>query len=235
MFEGNSNLKSRAAGFERILEHGEREKWWDGIGGGDADDDVTGRVTKTATTAATIPAMGGRSLGARAAVTAAALHFDQSSTSPSPSPGVSLVLSSYPLISPSGDVRDQILLALPQNVDVLFISGDNDSMCPLDRLQAVREKMKAPSWLVVVKGADHGMKIKGGKDLKTGCERVGLVCGWLAWRWCTDRDQHSQGQRASKGQGKKDDGRQMTVRWDGNLHSVILDRWDGSEEHVIWE
>ncbi|KIV93123.1 hypothetical protein PV10_04362 [Exophiala mesophila] len=232
MFEGNSNLKSRAAGFERILEHGGREKWWDGMGVGNADD-KTGRVRKTATTA-TIPAMGGRSLGARAAVTAA-LQLDQSSTSPSPSPRVSLVLSSYPLISPSGDVRDQILLALPQNMDVLFISGDNDSMCPLDRLQAVRAKMKAPSWLVVVKGADHGMKVKGGKDLKTGCERVGLVCGWLAWRWCSDRDEHRQGQGESKGQGKKDDGRQMTVRWDGDLHSVVLDGWDGSEEQVIWD
>lgn len=223
MFEGNSNMKSRAAGFGRMLEHGEKEKWWWLRGENDDKTDTRG----------TTPALGGRSLGARAAVAAALDLLDPPSRT-GRSGLVSLVLSSYPLVSPAGDVRDQILLALPHNVDVLFVSGDNDSMCPLDRLQAVRDKMKAPSWLVVVKGADHGMKVKGGKDLKTGCERVGLVCGWLAWRWCTDRDGDREGDGPTREQGKKGQGRQMTVRWDGDLGRVVLNGWDGTEEEVVW-
>ena len=70
-----------------------------------------------------------------------------------------LVLVSYPLQGPK-DVRDQILLDLSKEVEVLFIVGDRDGMCPLDLLNDVRGQMKARSRLIVVRGADHGMNAR---------------------------------------------------------------------------
>lgn len=80
-------------------------------------------------------AVGGRSMGSRAAIMA---RSDQV-----------LILVSYPLVAKT--IRDQLLLDLPK-VDVLFIIGTNDKMCPMDELNKVREKMKATSWLLRVEG-----------------------------------------------------------------------------------
>ncbi|EXJ60907.1 hypothetical protein A1O7_05060 [Cladophialophora yegresii CBS 114405] len=135
-------------------------------------------------------AYGGRSMGARAAVMAS--HVDEDVKM--------LVLVSYPLVSPAGDVRDKILLEIRPDVDVLFISGDQDSMCDLDMLDKVRGKMKARSWLVRVRGADHGMNLRGGKKLKEGTEAVGATTGKVAAVWIKERD-------AEK--------REMELSWDG--------------------
>lgn len=91
--------------------------------------------------------LGGRSMGARAATMAITESTDH------------LVLVSYPLHT-AKDLRDTILLALPPSIKVIFVIGDRDSMCDLDRLEPVREKMKCKTWRVVVQGADHGMHIK---------------------------------------------------------------------------
>ncbi len=91
----------------------------------------------------------------------------------------SVILVSYPLVSPIGEVRDQILLELPQKPDVLFISGENDNMCDFERLNEVRRQMMPRSWLVVVKGADHGMNVKP----KKGTKAVGVETGKLAAEW----------------------------------------------------
>lgn len=71
-----------------------------------------------------------------------------------------LVCLGYPLVAPGGAVRDEVLLEL--ETPVLFVQGTRDAMCPLERLAAVRERMKAPSELHVVDGGDHSLKASAG-------------------------------------------------------------------------
>ncbi|MCJ1241517.1 hypothetical protein MMC14_009522 [Varicellaria rhodocarpa] len=121
---------------------------------------------------------GGRSMGARAAVMTATkktLH---------------LVLVSYPLHA--GDqMRDQILLDLPSSIKVVFMIGERDSMCNLEKLEAVRDEMKCKTWRVVVKNADHGMNVKP----KVATTKVGKLCGNIAAKWLSncDDEEHSEG------------------------------------------
>lgn len=146
-FQGNMNLKGRVNSFQAVIEH-ENVK----------------------------PALGGRSMGARAAVIAAS----------EPDSGIeSVILASFPMVgAQKGDSREQILLDLPDNVDVLFISGSNDLMCDMDHLRKVTKKMKASSWIVEVQGADHGMSIKS----KAGVEPIRKYQGTLAAKWLDERD-----------------------------------------------
>ncbi|KAJ4302755.1 hypothetical protein N0V90_001645 [Kalmusia sp. IMI 367209] len=119
--------------------------------------------------------LGGRSMGARAAALAATEVLASK-----PECRISLVLESYPL--QSGDaIRDMELLSLPSGVRVLFIIGEKDSMCPLDMLEGVREKMKADSRRVVVRGADHSMHVKGvsaEEEKMLGMEAGVYAAGW---------------------------------------------------------
>lgn len=140
-FKGSSNLKNRTSAFQTACEH---EKF--------------------------STALGGRSMGSRAAV----LGMNDDTKK--------LVLCSYPL-NDGKNTRDQILLNLEEDVKVLFMIGDKDGMCDLKELENVRKEMKAKSWLVVVKGADHGMKVnKGGTDV------VGVLAGKVAAGWVTEED-----------------------------------------------
>ncbi|MCJ1468076.1 hypothetical protein MMC07_006702 [Pseudocyphellaria aurata] len=91
--------------------------------------------------------LAGRSMGARAAVMAAS---DATSR---------LILVSYPLHT-NKEVRDQILVNLAPEMQVIFVSGDRDNMCELQRLEAVRGKMRCKTWRIVVEGADHGMNMR---------------------------------------------------------------------------
>ena len=110
---------------------------------------------------------GGRSMGARAAIMAATDDTTH------------LALISYPLHN-NNAVRDQILLDLPADKRVIFISGDHDSMCDLKKLASVRSKMKCKTWLCVVQGADHGMKMKPAKASKEMVQKTGeIVAEWL--------------------------------------------------------
>ena len=112
-------------------------------------------------------ALGGRSMGARAAV----MSVKDETTH--------LVLVSYPLQS-GKDVRDQILLDVPEHVKVVFVSGDKDSMCDLERLEAVRRKMKCKTWRVVVQDADHGMNVRPKAGTENVVRKTGeVVAGWL--------------------------------------------------------
>jgi len=144
-FQGTMNLKSRVKSFYTIIE----DQGW-------------GQV------------LGGRSMGARAAVMTANEHGKTEA----------LILVSYPLVSEKGDVRDEILLEITKDVAVLFVSGDGDKMCQLDKLNEVRSRMKATSWLVVVKGADHGMSVKP----KGAVEPVRRETGRVAAQWLKERD-----------------------------------------------
>ncbi len=111
--------------------------------------------------------LGGRSMGARAAVMAATEATKH------------LVLISYPLHT-SDQVRDQILLDISPSVKVIFVSGDRDSMCDLTRLEEVRSKMTCQTWRIAIEGADHGMdmrpkKFTGAVGIKTG----EVVAEWI--------------------------------------------------------
>ncbi|OCT45705.1 hypothetical protein CLCR_01605 [Cladophialophora carrionii] len=184
MFPGNMNVKARAATFDRVKQHELGEEYM-----------------KTAATQGEVNlAYGGRSMGARAAVMAS--HADEDVKM--------LVLVSYPLVGPSGDVRDKILLETRPDVDVLFISGDHDSMCDLEMLDEVRGRMKARTWIVRVKGADHGMNLRGGKKLKEGTKAVGATTGKLAAAWLQERDQEK---------------REMDLSWDGEHSDVVSSGW----------
>ncbi|CAH8368679.1 unnamed protein product [Eruca vesicaria subsp. sativa] len=63
----------------------------------------------------------------------------------------------YPLKGMKGAIRDETLLEI--GVPVMFVQGSKDPMCPLDKLQAVCNKMKAVTELHVIDGGDHSFKI----------------------------------------------------------------------------
>ena len=105
-------------------------------------------------------------MGARAAVMAATDDTQQ------------LILVSYPLHTDK-EVRDQILLDLRPDIDVLFIIGSKDSMCDIQRLRQVRENMKGKTWLVTVRDGDHGMNLKP----KKASEDVVKMTGQVAAEW----------------------------------------------------
>jgi hypothetical protein len=64
----------------------------------------------------------------------------------------------YPLVSgTSGALRDEVLLAL--RTPILFVQGTGDPLCPLDKLQAVRERMQTRHELFVVTGGNHSLEI----------------------------------------------------------------------------
>ncbi|KAK3700142.1 hypothetical protein LTR37_016145 [Vermiconidia calcicola] len=170
MFKGNMNLKARVNSFQAVIGHEEAQA----------------------------SALGGRSMGARAAVLTAQESEAQTKA---------LVLASYPMVGASkGDSREQILLDLPEGIDVLFISGSKDSMCDLKHLHKVVKKMKARSWICEVTDADHGMGLKP----KVGEEPMRKHMGKLAAQWLLDRDE-----------GK----RYCTISWDKDEGEVTLSGW----------
>ncbi|OTA16340.1 hypothetical protein BTJ68_15140 [Hortaea werneckii EXF-2000] len=102
-------------------------------------------------------------MGARAAVTAA-IEEDRQTRA--------LVLVSFPLVGGKNkESREQTLLDLPKDVDVLFVSGSKDAQCDTADLANVMSKMNARSWLICVEEADHR-----------------CLTGRLAAEWLRDRD-----------------------------------------------
>ncbi|XP_028247079.1 testis-expressed protein 30 isoform X1 [Glycine soja] len=73
-----------------------------------------------------------------------------------------VVCLGYPLKLPilqgsNGAVRDETLLQL--TVPTMFVQGSKDGLCPLEKLETTRKKMKAPNELHVIDGGDHSFKI----------------------------------------------------------------------------
>jgi predicted alpha/beta-hydrolase family hydrolase len=95
----------------------------------------------------------GKSMGGRIGCHVA-VELERAAAAASERP-TALVCLGYPLVAPGGAVRDEVLLEL--RTPVLFVQGTRDSMCPLDRLASVRERMQAPSELHVVEGGDHSL------------------------------------------------------------------------------
>ncbi|KAF2823931.1 hypothetical protein CC86DRAFT_61998 [Ophiobolus disseminans] len=161
-FQGSMNLASRVRGFHAAVEY----QWSKAM---DAD-----RGTRELV-------LGGRSMGARAAVVAVGEAL--SGEGRGDWRDVKVVLVSYPMVGPKGDLRDEVLLGLPARVSVLFVVGDRDAMCPLDVLDGVRGEMEATSQVVVVRGADHGMHTKpAGVEKETGEETGRIAAEWLEGR-----------------------------------------------------
>jgi predicted alpha/beta-hydrolase family hydrolase len=74
-------------------------------------------------------------------------------------PVEAVICLGYPLCG-AGDrskLRDQVLLEL--RTPVMFVQGTRDPLCPLDLLEGVRKRMRAPSTLDVVDGADHSLLV----------------------------------------------------------------------------
>jgi hypothetical protein len=77
-----------------------------------------------------------------------------------------LVCLGYPLVAPGGAVRDEVLLELA--TPVLFVQGTRDSMCPLERLAAVRQRMRAENDLYTVEDGDHSLLVQKGSLKRRG-------------------------------------------------------------------
>jgi len=77
-------------------------------------------------------------------------------------PVAGLVCFGYPLVSgSSGALRDEVLVAL--RTPILFVQGTHDSLCPIPKLEDVRARMTAPSWLYPVQDANHSLELPGVK------------------------------------------------------------------------
>jgi uncharacterized protein len=85
-------------------------------------------------------------------------------------PVAAVICFGYPLCG-AGDrskLRDQVLLEL--RTPAMFVQGTRDPLCPLELLEDVRKRMKAPSTLHVVEGADHSLLVA-----KTKLKTAGLT------------------------------------------------------------
>jgi predicted alpha/beta-hydrolase family hydrolase len=74
-------------------------------------------------------------------------------------PVAAVICLGYPLCG-GGDrtkLRDAVLLEL--QTPAMFVAGTRDPLCPLDLLDDVRKRMRAPSALAVVEDADHSLLV----------------------------------------------------------------------------
>ena len=173
-FQGTMNLQNRVKTFHATIDHHE------------------GRDL----------ALGGRSMGARAAVLTALARDEKPSA---------LVLVSYPLTGGKKgekreDQREKILLDLPEDIDVLFVYGSEDIQCDSDLLAEVTAKMKATCWFMKVEGADHSMSLKD----KSAVQKVRMWTGVTSGHWLDDRD---------------DAKRYCTISWDREKGEVRHPKW----------
>lgn len=190
-FQGTMNLQNRVKTFATVLDH------------------LDGESNALPKRKEAYPALGGRSMGARAAVIAANDRADDEIRPKA------LVLVSYPLLGgKEGDqVRDKILSEVAEDVDVLFVSGSKDKMCPLDRLQDIRRRMKATSWCVVVESADHGMSMTG--SAKRSVSDVRRTSGEVAAAWLKERHRER---------------RECHISWVEEDAEVAVSDWRAEEE-----
>jgi hypothetical protein len=99
--------------------------------------------------------LAGKSMGSRMGCHAAVALEGEGEGASAPD---ALVCFGYPLRSPAGTLRDQVLLQL-KATPILFIQGTDDSLCPLPLLASVRERMTAPTELHVVEGGNHSLEV----------------------------------------------------------------------------
>ena len=70
-----------------------------------------------------------------------------------------IVCFGYPLkgAGARAALRDQVLVEL--EAPILFVQGSRDALCPLELLETVRARMRAPNELHVVEGGDHSLAV----------------------------------------------------------------------------
>ncbi|KAG7611497.1 Alpha/Beta hydrolase fold, partial [Arabidopsis suecica] len=98
----------------------------------------------------------GKSMGSRVSCMVSAVNEDVTVSA--------VICLGYPLKGAKGAIRDETLLEM--GVPVMFVQGSKDPMCPLNKLEAVCNKMKAVTEVHVIDGGDHSFKI-GKKHLET--------------------------------------------------------------------
>lgn len=174
-FQGTMNLSSRVKAFHAVIEHAKADA----------------------------AALGGRSMGARAAVLTA-LEREQTPEA--------LVLVSYPLTAGKKgekrepERREQILLELPECTDVLFMVGSKDPQCDLSLLAEIRQKMSAGTWLTVLQDADHGLGLRSEEATQAIRSRAGCI----AAQWLRGRDESK---------------RLCQVSWHAEKAEIVCEGW----------
>ncbi|HJR45567.1 MAG TPA: alpha/beta fold hydrolase [Actinomycetota bacterium] len=93
-----------------------------------------------------------------------------------------LVLLGYPLHPPGRPdrIRDEHLYQLRERV--LFVEGTRDPFCPLETLDGVLAKMRAPTDLIVVNDGDHSFKVRKSSGRSSGealNEAVEAIANWV--------------------------------------------------------
>jgi uncharacterized protein len=70
-----------------------------------------------------------------------------------------LICLGYPLCAMGNrtKLRDEVLRSL--TTSILFVQGTRDALCPLDLLDRIRTEIKAPSFLHLVEGGDHSLRV----------------------------------------------------------------------------
>ena len=69
---------------------------------------------------------------------------------------MALIGFGYPLCG-GGDRSSCAIRVCWTRAPILFVQGTRDPLCPLDLLEAVRKRMRAPSSLHIVDGGDHSL------------------------------------------------------------------------------
>ena len=116
--------------------------------------------------------LGGKSMGGRIAS-----HLVASGTRCD-----GLLFLGYPLHPPGRPdrLRDAHLYEI--SAPMLFVEGTRDPFCPLDTLEHVRAKLKAPHELVVVEDGDHSFKVRNSSGRSSDealIEVTDAIKGWL--------------------------------------------------------
>jgi predicted alpha/beta-hydrolase family hydrolase len=79
-----------------------------------------------------------------------------------------VVCLGYPLCGAGNPEKMRDAVLLESTRPILFVQGTRDSLCPLELLEGVRQKMKAPNQLYVVDGGDHSLMVTKGQLKATG-------------------------------------------------------------------
>ena len=116
--------------------------------------------------------LGGKSMGGRIASHIAAAG----------SPCDGLVFLGYPLHPPGRPerIRDAHLYDL--EVPMLFVEGTRDPFCPLETLDKVRAKLRAPVEVAVIDDGDHSFRVRkaSGRSSEEALDEViGRVADWI--------------------------------------------------------
>src|SRR5918996_9449 len=116
--------------------------------------------------------LGGKSLGGRIASHVVAGGADADG----------LVFLGYPLHPPGKPerIRDAHLRTI--SVPMLFVEGTRDPFCPLETLEEVRSRLKAPTEVAVIEGGDHSLKVRassGRTAPQAWAEAGDAVASWL--------------------------------------------------------